>query len=294
MYKKTLLLAAVAFGLAAPVQAHNQWLKPSITVLSDTTQSVTVDAAASTIPFQANHAPLNVDGIQVMKPDGSAGVTENVARGRYRSVFDVKIDQPGTWRIGTASSNIGGSFKVDGEEWRIGRRRGPPPQAGAAQAPAGPAGPAGGTPANMIASIDELPAGATDLALTETHSRNEFFVTAGNPTDTVYKPTGKGLEFVPQVAPTDLVSDEPAQFQFLVDGQPAAGIKVDVIADGQRYNSETHALELTTDAQGMITVDWPIAGFYWLSAGLEDDKPADTRAQKRRMTYIATLEVVAP
>lgn len=278
MKLRTLALAACAvIALTAPARAHNQWLKPSITVLSDTTQSVTVDAAASTIPFQANHAPLNVENVQVIKPDGSTGAIENVARGRYRSTFDVTIDMPGTWRIGTSSSGIGGTFKVDGQDWRIGRRRGPAANA-----------------TNLIASIDELPAGATDLDLTETHSRNEFFVTAGTPTDTVHKPTGKGLEFVPQIAPTDLVSDEPAQFQFLLDGQPAAGLKVDVIADGQRYHSETHSQELTTDANGMITVEWPIAGFYWVSAGTEDDKPSDSRAGKRRMTYIATLEVVAP
>jgi hypothetical protein len=279
------LAACAAIILPAPALAHNQWLKPSITVLSDTTQSVTVDAAASTIPFQANHAALNVDGITVTKPDGSAGAIENVARGRYRSTFDVRIDAPGTWRVGTASTNVGGSFKVNGEEWRIGRRRGAPPAPGAA-APA--------APSNMVASVDEIPAGATDLALTESHSRNEFFVTAGNPTEAVYAPKGQGLEFVPQIAPTDLVSDEPGEFQFLIDGKPAAGLKVDLVADGQRYHPETHALELTTDAQGMITVDWPVAGFYWLSASAEDDKPADSRAKARRMTYIATLEVVAP
>ena len=186
---------------------------------------------------------------------------------------------PGTWRIGTASSGIGGSFKVDGAEWRVGGRRGPAAQSA-------------GT--NIVTSADEIPAGATDLALTETLSRNEFFVTAGNPTEPVYAPTGKGLELVPQIAPTDLVSDEPAQLLFLIDGQPAAGVKVDVVADGQRYHAETHALELTTDADGMVTIEWPVAGFYWVSAGAEDDKPADARAGKRRMTYIATLEVVAP
>jgi uncharacterized GH25 family protein len=279
------LAAGTAMTLVAPAHAHNQWLKPSITVLSDTTQSVTVDAAASTIPFQANHAPLNVDNVQVVKPDGSTGAIENVARGRYRSTFDVKIDMPGTWRVGTVNTGVGGTFKVDGEEWRVGRRRGPPPQAGTAGAAEQP---------RLVPTIEEIPEGATDLALVETHSRNEFFVTAGNPTEAVYQPTGKGLEFQPLIAPTDLVSDEPAQFRFLIDGQPAAGLKVDLVADGQRYHPETHSLELTTDAEGLITVEWPVAGFYWLSASAEDDKAANPRASKRRMNYIATLEVVAP
>ena len=285
------LAACAAIALAVPAHAHEQWLKPSVTVLSDTSQSVTVDAGASTIPFQPNHQPLNVDNMQVVRPDGTAGSIENAARGRYRSTFDVKIDMPGTWRIGTASTNIGGTFMVDGTEWRVGRRRGPP-----AGAPGAAGAPAGGPPAptNMVATADEIPAGATDIALTESHSRNEFFVTAGNPTEQVYTPTGSGLEFVPQISPTDLVMGDPAQFQFLVDGQPAAGVAVKLIADNVRYHSETHIMDLTTDAGGMITVDWPVAGFYWLSAEVEDESPSDARASKRRMTYIATLEVVAP
>ena len=291
-FRNLALAACAVIALAAPAHAHNQWLKPSTTILSDTTQSVTVDAASSTVPFQANHAAMGTDNMLVTRPDGTAGAIENAARGRYRSVFDVKIDMPGTWRIGTASDNIGGTFKVDGAEWRIGRRRGPP--AGAPGAAAGPGPGAGAAPANMVATADEIPAGATDLALTESHSRNEFFVTAGNPTEQVYTPTGSGLEFVPQVSPTDLVMGEPAQFQYLVDGQPAVGVEVTVIADGQRYHSETYSMDLTTDANGMINIDWPVAGFYWLSAQVEDEKPSDARANKRRMTYIATLEVVAP
>ena len=301
------LAASAAIALAAPGYAHDQWLKPSVTVLSDTTQSVTVDAGTSTIPFQPNHQPMNVENMQVVRPDGTAGAIENTARGRYRTTFDVKIDMPGTWRIGNSSSNLGGSFKVDGADWRIGRRRGPPagapgaagapPGAGPGNPPAGAGGPgagAGAPPANMVATADEIPAGATDIQLTESHSRNEFFVTAGNPTEQVYTPTGSGLEFVPQVSPTDLVMGEPAQFQYLVDGQPAVGVEVTVIADGQRYHSETYSMDLTTDANGMINIDWPVAGFYWLSAQVEDEKPSDARANKRRMTYIATLEVVAP
>lgn len=304
--KKLLLAATAAFAIAAPVHAHNAWLKPSTTVLSDTTQSVTVDAASSTNVFEANHAAMPVENIQVVKPDGTAGAVENAARGRYRSTFDVKIDMPGTWRIGTSSAGVQGSFKVDGVEWRVGRRRGPAPGATPGAAPAAPAAPpappagapaaapGGFNPANMVASIAEIPANATDIVLTETAGRNEFFVTAGSPTDTVFASTGKGLEFVPVTAPNDLVSDEPGQFRFLIDGKPAAGLKVDVIADGYRYRTENVAMELTTDADGLLTIEWPVAGMYWISTSAEDDKPTEAKASKRRMNYVATLEVLAP
>ncbi|CAH0495003.1 DUF4198 domain-containing protein [Novosphingobium sp. CECT 9465] len=306
MIRKSLLLAA-AVGLAAPASAHNAWLLPSTTVLSDTVQSVTVDMGASTAPFEANHQPLPVESIRIWAPDGTMGKVENPARGRYRSTFDVKIDKPGTWRIGMENSGISGTFKVNGESWMVGRRRGPAPAAGTPQgappaaAGAPPAGPAGGPggrpridPAHIVATVDEIPAGATDLDLTETMGRNEFFVTAGEPGGTLFKPAGKGLEFVPVTLPTDLVSNEPGQFRFLVDGKPAAGLEVEVIPGGRRYREADQTQKLRTDAQGLLTVNWTGAGFYWLNASMNDDKPSHPKATKRRLSYTATLEVLAP
>lgn len=299
------LSAAAAMGLALPAYAHNAWLLPSATVLSDTEQSITVDAGASTAPFEANHAAMNVDGIKVYAPDGSMGAAENVARSRYRSTFDVRIDKPGTWRIGIENTGVMGSFKVDGEQWMVGRRRGPGgggPNAGGPNAggpgAGGSAGAPGGRPridpSRIVASVDDIPANATDLDLTQMMGRNEFFVSAGEPSDTLFKPTGQGLEFVPVTLPTDLVSNEPGQFRFLIDGKPAAGLEVEVIPGGRRYRESDAAQKLTTDDQGLLTVQWPIAGMYWLNASLTDTSPSHPRAAKRRMSYTATLEVMAP
>jgi uncharacterized GH25 family protein len=313
MLRKTILLAASAtLILATPASAHRTWLLPSVTVLSDTKQSVTVDAGASTEPFNADHAAMSADAIQVWAPDGTMGKIENAAKGRYRSTFDVAVDKPGTWRIGTQTSSVSGAFKVDGKDWAVGRRRGgggAPGMAapgaggpGANNALSGGAGQGEGAgppraaidPSRVVATVDQIPANATDLNLTESQSRNEFFVTAGSPTDTVLRPTNKGLEMVPVTHPTDLVSNEPGKFRFLLDGKPAAGLKVTVIPGGQRYRDGEQAQELTTDAEGAITVNWPLAGFYWMNASLSDDKPSAAKATRRRTSYTATLEVVAP
>lgn len=279
MIRKTILLAA-AFGMATSAAAHNAWLLPSNTVLSDLEQSVTVDAGASTAPFEADHAPLPAETVKVWAPDGTMGTIENAARLRYRSTFDVRVDKPGTWRIGMENRAVTGSFTLDGEKWTVGRRRGPAPTPGA--------------PVRNIATVDELPEGATDLDLTEVLGRNEFFVTAGEPTETLFAPTGKGLEFVPVTFPTDLVADEPAQFRFMVDGKAAAGLEVEIIPGGRRYRSDHQSIKLATDADGLLTVNWPDAGFYWLNATLTDTNAAHPKAAKRRMSYTATLEVLAP
>ncbi len=311
-YATGLLAAAALFALPTTASAHRQWLLPSATTLAGTDGWVTVDAAVSNDLFDPDHFPMQTDQIQVTQPDGSKGQIQNAATGRYRSMFDVQIDKAGTWKIGTASSNLGGTFTLNGETWRVGARRGPPAGApgmpprgpeggdrpaggpGGAGGLGGPGGPGGFAPAKSVASVAEIPAGATDIKLTETINRNEFFVSAGEPTTTVLKPTGKGLEFDPVTHPDDLVANEPARFRFLIDGKPAAGLTVTVIAGGKRFRDGEHALTLTTGADGTVEVKWPFAGVYWLNATATDNHASDKRATERRMSYTTTLEVPAP
>jgi uncharacterized GH25 family protein len=272
-----LMAAAALLSIPAALSAHRMWLLPSATVFSGTDGWVTVDAAVSNDLFFFDHQPLRLDGMKVWQPDGSEGALQNGATGRYRSVFDVKLDKPGTWKIGTQMSAVMGSFKVDGVEKRLGGRRGPPQP----NAP-GPL------------TVADIPANATDVKVTEVSGRNEIFVTAGAPTTTVFKPTGKGLEFAPITHPDELVAGETAKFRFLVDGKPAPNVKITVIPGGKRYRNDEGGRELATGADGVLSVSWPTAGMYWLNATLTDAKATTPRATERRMSYVTTLEVLTP
>lgn len=280
MRMKTVLLAAVAMITAAtPAMAHRQWLLPSATIFSGTDAWVTVDGAASNDLFFPDHQPMRLDNVKAWAPDGTEARIENGATGRYRSTFDVKLDKPGTWKIGTAQSGVAGTFKVDGVEWRLGGRRGP------ATAAAQP---------NSVATIDQMPANATDLKLTESAGRNDIYVTAGEPTDTIFQPSNKGLEMVPVTHPSELVAGEAARFKFLVDGKPAANLKVSVLPGGKRYRDDDGLMEIVTGADGVAQVTWPQAGMFWMNTSYSDDKPTIARATARRLSYTATLEVMAP
>jgi uncharacterized GH25 family protein len=302
--------AAIAAALSTPAMAHRQWLLPSTTTLAGTSEYVTVDAAVSNDLFYADHVAIDPTQVQVWAPDGSEGKVENPAKGQYRGTFDVKIDKPGTWVIGMERSGVGGTFKVGEETWRVGAMRGRPggapgagvPGAPGAQRPAG-APPAGGpdgpggpgrAPMKSVATVAEIPGNATDIKLIENLSKNVVFVTADAPTKTAFAPKGKGLEFDPITHPGGLVQDEEAQFRFLVDGKPAAGVKVSVVPGGKKYRAAEDAQELTTGADGVLKVKWPVAGMYWLNANLTDNKPSEARATERRMSFTTTLEVVAP
>jgi len=302
--KFALFSAAAAALLATPASAHRQWMLPSTTVLSGTQGGVTVDAAISNDLFDPDHFPMGLDEVAVWAPDGSKQQIQNPATGRFKSTFDVMVDKPGTWKIGTEQSSMSGTFTLDGETWRVGGRRRPPASAagqggpaGGRPAPARPAGaggPGGFNPAHMVATVEEIPANANDVKLSERVSRHFVFVTADAPTEGVFAPTGKGLEMQPITHPSGLVADEEGQFRYLIDGKPAAGVAVTVVPGAKKFREAEDAQELKTGADGILHVKWPVPGMYWMSASASDNHPSDSRASARSMTYTTTVEVVAP
>lgn len=298
----------------SPAVAHadHPFILPSTTLLSGETAAVTFDAAASEAVFFFDHRPLAPETIKVFRPDDTLSDTARPQRTRFRSIVDMTLDQQGTWKVSSEQVMVTGTFTLNGEERRVGGRGGPPPatamsgmggQAGAGGAAGergpgvGPGGPAGGPAGERRpppVAVQDIPAAATDLHLTEIASRVQTFVTLGAPTTGVFKPTGAGLELEPITHPNALVAGETARFRFLIDGGPAAGVKVTVLPGGQRYRDNDRTMTLTTGADGTIALRWPGAGMYWLGAEAQDSHPAERRAEVRRLTYAATLEVMTP
>ena len=123
-------------------------------------------------------------------------------------------------------------------------------------------------------------------------SRNESFVTNGSPNETALKTTGEGIELVPVTHPNDLVAGEAATFKLQIDGKPAAGLELEITRGGTRYRNAQEEIKVTTDAEGKFSVTWPEAGMYWLETGTEDNKTSVAQAKNRRLSYVATLEVL--
>jgi uncharacterized GH25 family protein len=99
---------------------------------------------------------------------------------------------------------------------------------------------------------------------------------------------------VPVGHPNDLFAGEAATFRVLVDGKPVAG------PGDSRSSAAARAIATrrkrsrsTTDAKGEFSVTWPEAGMYWLeSRRRQDDKTSVPQARQRRLSYVATLEVL--
>jgi len=261
---RRLMLAAVLL-LPLPATAHRAWMLPSATVLSGENPWVTVDAAISNDLFYFEHMPMALDGLTITAPDGSQARPENQSRGRYRSTFDFRLDQPGTYRVAVAGDTLMASWRQDGQprRWRGTRE----------------------------AFAREVPANAEGLRVTFGQRRIEFFATRGAPTDRALQPGNEGLELVPVTHPNDLVAGEPARFRMLLDGKPAAGIEVSVIPGGKRYRDELGEMKLKTDEEGVVEVTWKGPGMYWLSATVRDDRSGIPNVP-RVASYAATLEVL--
>lgn len=262
----SLLLAAFA-ATAVPAHAHRFWLQPSQTVLAGQDPWVTVDAAVSNDLFFFNHVPLRLDGLVIIGPDGKPVSAQNQATGKYRSVFDVQLATTGTYRIAIVNAGLMASWEHDG---KTERRRGLSPEQFAR----------------------EVPAGASNLRVTESAGRIETFVTSGAPNDVALAVQGKGLELQAITHPNDLFAGEAARFRLLIDGEPRAGLEVTVIRGGDRYRNRLEELSLETDVQGEFVVTWPQAGLYWLHAGAQDETVSVPQASARRLSYVATMEVL--
>lgn len=260
-------LAAVAVLSLASVSAnaHRGWILPSVTNVSGTDMWVTVDAAVSNNLFNPDHVPMQLGALKVAAPDGSAVEPQNGHTGRYRTTLDVKLDKQGTYKIYTEGHSAMASYKVGGETKRL---RGP------------------------IERLKDIPADATEVKITESFSRNETFVSNGKLTTDVFKITGKGLELEPVTHPNDLVEGEAATFRFLLDGKPAAGLKVVAVPGGTRYRNQPIEITAETNANGEVSLTLPQPGMYWVEAEISDNKSSLPQATARRATYIMTVEVM--
>lgn len=257
-------LLVLGMSLATAAQAHRAWMLPSATVLSGDNAWVTVDGAVSNSLFYFEHHPLQLNSLQILSPSGEAVDAQNRARGRYRSTFDVELEEEGTYTLQMHRQGVFAFFKLDGKPTRWWGR---------------------------ADELDQIPAGAQDLRVSEVDRRMQVFVTRGAPTDATFLPSGQGLELVPLTHPNDLVTAEPARFQFLLDGKPAAGLSGVLIRDGIRYRDRVDEIALTTDGGGKVDVTFDEPGMYWLE--LEAEQPSQVvDGAKRRLSYSATLEVL--
>ena len=263
-FAKRLVIAATAAALmVGAAHAHRAWIVPSATVVSGDNAWVTIDAAISNNLFFPDHRPMQIDAITITAPDGSVVKPANASVGQYRTTFDLKLDQKGTYSIAQANSGFNASWKEGAEtkRWR-------------------------GTMAEYVSQgIDKKPG----VELTLSNRRVETFVTSGAPTPV--KITGKGLE-LSGAHPNDLYSGEEVTFKLTDNGKPAANVEITLIQGGDRYREAPGEVVLKTGADGSFKMKAENAGMYWLEAESRGEATMEGRTVKTMSTLVAVLEVL--
>ena len=268
---KTTLLSALILG-SLSANAHRAWITPDVTVLSGSTPAVTFDMAVSNNIFNFDHVPLRANGLTITGPDNKTVEAENLHTGKLRTVFDLTLQQEGTYRVFIANQGLFARWEdKEGKQQYYPKR---------------------GEIYNEQEFNKLVPKKAKGLEISQTSRRFETFVTSGEPTDNALKITNKGLELKPITHPNDLYAGEAAQFQFYIDGKPAEGVEVSIVREGTRYRNNPEEITLVTNKKGEISINWNGAGRYFLEASYKD-KVAKKPATARTGGYSVVLEVLA-
>lgn len=268
----TLAVALLAATFAQPAHAHRAWILPHNTVLAGDSPMVTMDAAISNDIFVMDYHAFNANNLAAWDTNGNELSMENIHTGRFRTSFDLTLEQPGTYRVASAAAGLSARWvNSDGSRGFF---------------------PGRGQPFNDDKLSDAIPDDAADIDITQTSRRIETFVTYGQPNFDAIAPAGVGLEVEYLTHPNDLYSGEQAQLKLLIDGEPAVGATVTLIKDGMKYRDHQQAVELESDSNGQVVIEFVEPGMYWLEARYQDDQ-ATAPATTRRGSYVVTLEVLA-
>ncbi len=261
--------SAVLLAVAPLATAHALWILPGdFNIAGESDKWITVDVSASNTIFKADKA-IDLKGLLVTAPDGTTAPLASFTKGKRRSVFDLELPAPGSWKLQMQSGPRYMTFYTDaeGQHHRLFMDK--------QQAQA------------------KLPKGATEVMSWAGHRNTLSFVTRGAPTEQVLQPQGKGLELAFETHPNDIVAGEPVQMTLLFNGKPAPEMELELTADGTRYRDDRAVMALHTDAKGQFSFTPAQAGRYMLSTDKEQDS-SNPRADKMGWSLLLTFEAQLP
>ncbi|WP_415900888.1 DUF4198 domain-containing protein [Neptuniibacter sp. QD48_11] len=259
-------LLASALGVSAVAQAHPLWILPSeFTVSTEEGQGewITADVSASHTVFGFDKG-VPLDHFLVFSPDGDRNALGSYFKGHRRSVFDLYIDQPGTYKIeGKRQPYYFTSYKS-------GKRDTPKRMM-----------------ADKIEAKERLPKSARDVSTLLIDMVTATYITNNAPTDLVTEVKGKGLEMQLDTHPNDIVVGEEVEFTMLLDGKPVAGVDVEVTPAGTKYRSERGAIPVTTAKDGKIIFTPEQAGPWLVGADLKSPIKSDLADYQYAIRFVS-------
>jgi len=229
---RTMLKTGVASLVlaASTVSAHPMWMLPSEFSLSgEKSEWVTVDVSASHTYFGFDKG-LPLDNVVIHSPDGDQNHLGSYFKGHRRSVFDVEIDQKGTYKLELKRPVFYMTLYKSGKRDAMKRLFG----------------------ADKQQAKERLPKNARDVVAKKVIVTSQSFITSGAPTTTTTAPAAKGLAIELTTHPADVVTGEELSFRVLFDGKPQAGVEVEITPGGTKYRDDRKYTLIGTDSSGIV------------------------------------------
>jgi hypothetical protein len=137
-----------------------------------------------------------------------------------------------------------------------------------------------------------VPENATEVITSQTETVADVYVTKGAPTwDAVETSIGR-LAFGLEAHPNEIYLDEGLAFTVRFDGAPLAGQTVHVYRQGGDYEEPKFHPEVTTDAEGHVSLSFDAPGIYLIMTRHAADAPEGADTDERSYTTSLTFEVL--
>ncbi len=245
-YVATCILVVTFFiTVITPVFGHQQWILPNFFYTNRESPWLGIEHTSGDQRFVSGRGSGTL--LTIIHPKGwRMGRPSSIFVGQTRTVGEIKLREPGTYRIETDySGRYLAAIDVDGKKtW-------------------------------VSISKDQLP-GKKILQSRYEWSQTTTFVTVREYTQGVLEATGAFLEIVPVTHPNKIFVGKPFVVRVLSRGQLVAGQQVQVYSEMDSGHDAT--LAAVTNANGECELTFPSAGRYLLTARLRQDAKDSSRA----------------
>lgn len=253
-------LVTALWGREQPAQAHQQWVLPTFFTNESQDKSVWLgfDHALGDRRFSPSVGP-GPALLWVVGPDDQRESPSGVHVGKTRTVGEIELTNPGTYRLEAEEPEAHWTQIKDGEKKRW-----------------------------LRAPHDQVE-GRTIVKSKRYWAKAIAYVTFRTRTTGPLAAQNDPLELVPRDHPNDIRARKPFQLTVLASGKPLANRKVEVYAD----NSSGHdaAFTCTSRSDGTCNLVFPDSGRYLMRVHNEIDATGDPKADAYSHTVFLMVAV---
>jgi hypothetical protein len=253
-----LVIFSAFYGMTSRCAAHQKWLSPNFFVSEKGPVWLSFDVTWSDQPFAAE-AGVGERPLWVVEPSGKRAAPPHVFVGKTKSVAEVELTQPGTYRLESVDPvSYWTRIEEDGKERWIAK------------------------PKNEVTGAKIT---RSDLYW----SKAVAYVTLGEPTEIPPPDDAEPLAIRTDSHPNQIRAGQPLELRVLSYGKPLGKAKIKVFSpDSAGHDPEQ---EIACDENGIAAFEAGSPGRYLLSCESEREVADDPKADIHSFNFYLTLQV---